>query len=146
MRREHKWMSPACVTGVVLSLMLAGCTGTSLFQAGINTLIDSAKSTTLILRVINGTTADIQVTVRVDGVDKELPLCTSIQGTCDYVLSSCPNSVELIQEARYNAADEYVGGRNFEGNADYSFVQGDFQCGGQVIYEFNDSSATGMAF
>jgi hypothetical protein len=132
----------------MLALIAAGCTGSwsDLTSVSITELLDAATNTTLIVRVVNGTEGDVITTIRVDGVVKELPVCTTTQRTCDYLLSSCPNSVELIQEAEYNDDDVYTGGRTFEGVAGYSFVNGDFTCGGSVVYEFNDTTASALAF
>ncbi len=133
---------------LALALLAAGlgCTGFSLTDKGVGVIINEAVNSTLIVRVINGTTANVQTTIRVDGEIKELPICSVTQRTCDYLLAYCPATVELISEARYDAADLYVGGRNFEGSEGYTFTNGEFSCGGQVIYEFNEKAATALAF
>ncbi|MBI4579476.1 MAG: hypothetical protein HY718_07230 [Planctomycetes bacterium] len=127
---------------------IASCTGTgaNVTSGVLGSIVNIAKSSALIVRVVNGTDADLEVTIRVDGDTKVLPACSALQRTCDYVLTTCPGIIELLQEVRRDDNEVFVGGRNFEGDAAFIFQQGDYQCGGTIIYQFTDTNASALAF
>jgi hypothetical protein len=128
---------------------LAGlaCTGggSDINSGVLGQILDSARSTTVLIRVVNQTTSDLTATINVDGVEKVLPICTSVQSICDYLLATCPTTIALVQEVRQDANEDFTGGRNFEGNPDFTFTNGEFNCGGTIIFQFSDTQASATA-
>jgi len=132
---------------VPLTLVLAGagCTGDGTMNSALGVILNTTKQHTLLVRVVNNTQSDLEVDIRVDGEIKQLPLCTALQQTCDYILSSCPTTIEVIQETRRNADGQFMGGRNFETNPAFIFTQGEFECGDTLLLEFSVNSASAQA-
>jgi hypothetical protein len=118
---------------------LAGmaCTGggSDLVTGQIGTIINNAKRNTLTIQVSNSTVNDVQIVLRADGDLKTLPTCTFAQKSCNYTLLTCPAEVEILAENQLNADEQFVTGLNFEGNADYTFQAGQYQCGGQILIQ-----------
>jgi hypothetical protein len=125
-------------------LTLVSCTGGGGNTSGsiYTNIIDNAKQNTVTIRVINETTASVETEIRVDGVIKVLPACSATQRTCDYILTTCPAVVELLQETRVTTDDVFVGGRNFEGNPDFTFTSTEFDCGDLIMFQFSDTVAS----
>lgn len=138
---------------MVLSSILAGvallggwaCTGNAGVNTVLGTISNTAKQNTLMVRVVNHTSYDVEVEIRVDGDLKVLPLCTAMQGTCDYVLVECPGVVEILQESRYDSEELFMGGRNFEANPAFIFTQDQFDCGDTILLQFSETSASAQA-
>lgn len=131
--------------------LLAGlaCTGSfggSPISGPLTDIIDAARGTTALIRVGNSTGWDLQLRLRVDGVEKTLPTCAATQGTCDYLLSTCPQTIELLQERQLDSRGVFRGGRDFEGDPDFTFTAGEFECGSMILYEFSETTATASVF
>lgn len=123
-------------------LSLVSCTGGGTNSTILDTINRTVKKNTLTIRIANDTTSSVSADIRVDGVIKTLPACTPIQRTCEYILATCPQVVELLQETRVDANDVFTGGRNFEGNPEFTFTSGEFQCGDMIMFQFSETEAT----
>ena len=136
------------VSAIVLPLFASlGCTGGGGDSSSgvLGTLLNTARKSTVMVRVVNETTANIEVELRVDGALKVLPTCTALQRVCDYVLTTCPSVIEVMQETRRDDDENFMGGRNFEGNSDFTFTSGEFECGDTLILQFSEDEASAQA-
>lgn len=138
----------AVISACVLALLAgAGCTGSG-GDSGtgiLGGLLNAARRNLIMVRVVNETTSNMEVELRVDGATKILPICTALQRTCDYVLTTCPGLIEVVQETRLDDDENFTGGRNFEGNPDFTFTSGEFECGDTLILQFSDTQASAQA-
>ena len=137
---RQSWISLLAGLPVLACLACTGG-GTDLAAGSIGTIINNAKKNTFFITVGNSTTNQVQLTLRVDGVDKTLIPCPAAK-TYTYALSSCPNQIELIQEVELGPAGEFMSGRNFEGNANFRFQLGQYECGGQILFQVTDTGIT----
>lgn len=132
---------------VVLTLPLLaglGCTGGGGDVSGgvLGTLLSTARKNSVTVRVVNETIYSLEVELRVDGQLKFLPPCTSTQRICDYLLTTCPSLIEVLQESRRNTDEAFMGGRNFEGNPEFTFTSDEFDCGDTLILQFSETQAS----
>lgn len=132
------------LSGLLIATGLA-CTGNGATNTVLGVVANTLRTNTLMIRVVNDTTSDVEVELRVDGVMKLLPPCTALQQACDYVLTTCPQVVEVIQETRRDTNGVFMGGRNFESNPDFTFGPGEFSCGNTIILQFSDTVAYAQA-
>ena len=72
--------------------------------------------------------------------------CSAEDVTCDLNLAECPVRVEAIEERRYNSVGQFQGSRNLSGVDGYLFIQGDYDCGGFIVYQFSESEAMAFAY
>lgn len=136
------------LTGLAL-LAITACTGSfggSAISGALSDIIDAARSNTVFIRVGNSTGWDVEVVLRVDGVLKTLPACQATEGICDYVLTSCPLTIELLQERRMDSRGIFRGGSDFEGDPDFTFTSDEFECGSLILFEFSETTASASVF
>ena len=125
-------------------VLLASCYANpgAIFGEEVSKAIDAYKNS-IFLRIANRGQWQQQVQLRVDGRLVTLPRCDANGATpCDSILSTCPETIELVQETRFDANGGFAGGRSFNGNEAYIFHRGEFECGATILFEFTDTSAT----
>jgi hypothetical protein len=137
---------PGGMAGFVI-LAAVGCGGTSvplvnqvldyqLQQAGINT---SANTTRLDL--VNQSQSTIQLDLLIDGTIVTIS-CAPSDGRCSYTPTTCPTTIEVVQELRTNDVGILISGRNYNGNAAFTFTEGEFNCQSVFMFTFTEDNTT----
>lgn len=72
--------------------------------------------------------------------------CSAEEIFYDLRLDTCPVRVEALQERRYNSLGQLQGSRELQGNEGFIFDEGDFTCGGFVVYVFSELEAQAFAY
>jgi len=133
------------VVGLTACGLLAGCTGTlnSTSTSGpLGALLTAYKTSTLLLRINNATGYNVQVDLQVDGTLVTLPVCTTTERVCDYLLDRCPQSLAVTQERWLNSDGGFAGVRSYLGNEAFTFRPGEFSCGSTILIEFSTTGGT----
>ncbi len=134
--------------GVMAAGLLAvGCTGFGTSSATNEVLdtIEAAREASIIVRVVNETGSNLVVEALVDGLTTNFGTCTPTEQVCDYLVTPCPQTIEIIQERRLDLNGNFAGGRNFQGNPAFNFTRGEFTCGSYLILQFSATGATAEA-
>jgi len=99
-------------------------------------------TTTVTIRIADQTPGlDEKLTVRIDGLESVL-VCPATQGSCDFVLADIPDTIEAIQEQRFDQDGGYQGGRVFEGQTGFSFDRSDYGAGSVILFLLGDQNGT----
>lgn|GEM_PF-2654234 len=127
------------------ALLLASCFAdpTAILGEAVAAELGISKDSVFI-RIANRGESTQEIQIRVDGELKTLPQCApgNLSDPCDSVISECPETIELVQETRYDLDGGFAGGRSFNGNEDFIFRRGEFECGATIFLEFTDTTAT----
>lgn len=143
MQSYGKLASVVGLNVMAAGLLAIGCTGV-IDNSGTNQVLDTieaARENSFIVRVVNETGSNLVVEALVDGVTTNFGTCTPTQQVCDYLLTPCPQTIEIVQERRLDLNGNFAGGRNFQGNPDFIFTSGEFTCGSYLILQFSDTGA-----
>lgn len=73
-------------------------------------------------------------------------ICSAEEVLCDMRIEDCPVRVEALQERRYDLAGRLQGVRELSGVESFSFEEGEFECGGFVVYQFSESEYAAFAY
>jgi len=149
---SNSWILACWLTGLIM-ISLAGC-GTSIsagdFSQTLIGVLAQLNPNQVTIRIINQTSDDIELDVLVDG-NLQLLECVGDRGICDFPLQICPQTVEAVEERRFNSEDQFAGGRIFNQNAYFTFTQDGqngtqrFDCGDVIIFQFSDNDAVATA-
>lgn len=72
--------------------------------------------------------------------------CRADEVVCDLSLDKCPVRIEAFQERQYDTLGRFQGSRDLDGNPDFIFEEGDYECGGFVVYLFSETQALTYAY
>jgi hypothetical protein len=126
-------------------LLLAGCfvDPTAILGEAVAAELGITKES-IFLRIINKGDSTQEIQIRVDDELITLPQCAPATGSvvCDSVITDCPTTIELVQETRFDLDGGFAGGRSFDGNEEFIFRRGEFECGASIVFEFTDTTAT----
>jgi hypothetical protein len=123
---------------------LAGC-GSSDVNAVLRQLVEDRglidPSTTVTIEIANQTPGvEERLTLRIDGLDQVF-VCPAAEGSCEFPLEQIPDTIEAIQEERYDGDGAFAGGRVLEGQPAFAFDRSDYGQGSIVLYLLGESSA-----
>jgi hypothetical protein len=122
---------------------LSGCgtpSVTSILAGQINDQLPDFQLVT----VINQSQNDVELDIMVDGTAQTLTCSAALQ-RCDFPISGCPTQVEAVQQRYLDSQGRFVGGRNFNSSADFTFTPGEFDCDSVLIFKFTDTTAEAFA-
>ena len=122
---------------------LSGC-GTPSAASILADLIEDRLPDFLLVTVINQGLNDVELDIMVDGSPQTLT-CSSVLQRCDFPISGCPSQVEAIQQRYLDSQGRFVGGRNFNSSADFTFTSDEFTCDSVLIFKFTDTTAEAFA-
>jgi len=99
-------------------------------------------SSTLNIRIVNqseGKTEELDL--RIDGALRTFT-CDADAQICNFSLGAVPSRVEAVEERRLDDEGAFTGGRDFEGQSEFTFTQDDFQAGSTIVYQLGEDSAS----
>ncbi len=134
------------VLGVALIVVFLGCNGpgsaTAVLSSQIQNSLNQLTKNSLALRVINQASNTEAFDLLIDGASQTVS-CDTVLQVCDTFLSFCPQTVETVRERKLDSKGNFLGGRDFNGAAEWTFTQGtDFQCGQTIIFKATDTTVT----
>ncbi len=126
--------------GGLVATSLVVCTGCPT-GADISGLPAPPDPTTVTIRLINQTN-DLteELDVRIDG-DLRTFTCTAEEGISNTVLEAFPSLVEAVEERRFDAMGGYRGGRDFEGEDEFTLTRADFEPGSIIVFRLSELAA-----
>lgn len=138
---------------VVVLPLLAGCysSGDAAFDDFINTLAGGAPlpqldPTTVTVRVINESGYDSTFEYKVDGVTQTIT-CTKAEKLCEQFHNPCPTTIEPVRQSLLDpTSGSFVGGTVFTGRPEYTFTQGQFECGDTILFQFDSAQITASVY
>jgi hypothetical protein len=137
------WLSLVAVLASGL-LPLVGCGGSDVNEV-LRQLVDdrglNPTDTSLTIRISDQTEGlDEKITLRIDGLD-EVFECPAKEKVCSFPLTQIPDTIEAIQEERYDTDGGFQGGRVFEGLPGFSLDRSDYGPGSIIVFLLGADSA-----
>jgi len=81
--------------------------------------------------------------IRVESVTIE---CTAEEAACEEFLDDCPIRVEALEERRRDDQGRLLGSRDLSGINDFTFEEGEFNCGSFINFTFSEIQAQAEAY
>lgn len=137
-QRRRKWAISAIAAALLAAAGCAGVTGSgSIFQAALGIVDANSLTITLVARQRE----TVQVEVVADGRQVDLPECGEIPGVaCQFVLTTCPDTLTPLSALRFDTAGELVSGLDFAGLEGFDLARGvDYECGDTIFFDFTRS-------
>lgn len=127
------------------ALVSSACQPTSIINAVLgNELTNPLRKNLPTIRIVNKTGNQVVLDVLIDGTEQRLS-CAAINPSCDTELDACPKRVEAVRQQVLDSQGRFVGGRTFNGSAQFTFVEGEFECRAFLVYEFTETDANAFA-
>ena len=143
-------LKPRSLTWLILAIsgcavIMSGCnSGTSLntvLNQQLTAVLGTVNPQVLRIEVVNQTINDVQLDLTVDGTPQTIT-CSAFIQVCDLTLTTCPSNITAVQQRSLDSSGRFVGGRNFNGNAAFTFTTGEFKCDSTIVYKFTETDAT----
>lgn len=137
----------AVMTAGLLLVAAGGCNYyasvniNSILDAQIREATGTLPSDTSTILLVNQTQNTIELDILVDGTLNTVTV-TPDEGRKSFTPTVCPLTVQVVQERRLNSLGAQVGGRNYNGNAAFTFTEDEFDCQSTIVFTFTEDQTT----
>jgi hypothetical protein len=145
-QRKVVWTHMVSARSVTLGIAALGALLTacdppvSILNPQAQQILGQINTRTLEILVINQTGSDLELDLLIDGVQQQVT-CSTLIEACPLILSTCPGEVAAVQQRTLDPQGQFIGGRNFNDNAAFTFSPGEFDCDSTLVYKFTATSA-----